>query len=67
MILATVEVKDAATGADLASRPDLFSTAYAGNGWGGVLVDQSMEDLDVRVTQSYAETYREWLIERPPV
>lgn len=61
-VLASIELKDAATGAVLASRPDFGTTAYAGNGWGGVLLDQAMDDLDVRLTKAAAETYRDWLV-----
>ena len=40
----------------------MHAAAYAGAGWGGVLLDQLGDDLDVRVVNSYAEQYRDWLI-----
>jgi hypothetical protein len=55
MVMASIELKDAATGAVLASRPDFLAVAYAGNGWGGVLVDQTLDDLDVRLARNAAE------------
>ena len=36
--------------------------AMSGNGWAGVLVDQALSDLDVRLAESYAEQYRKWLL-----
>lgn len=64
VVVASAELKDAATGAVLASRPRYTAAAFAGNGWGGVLVDQALDDLDVRVTRNFAESYRDWLLDR---
>ena len=61
-ISASAVLKDAKTGEVLAQRPNMLAAAFAGNGWGGVLVDQVMDDLDVRVVDNYAEQYRQWLI-----
>ena len=50
------------TGEVFATRPNAIAMAMAGNGWAGVLVDQALSDLDVRLTESYAEQYRKWLL-----
>ncbi len=62
MIKATAVLRDASTGAVLAERKEMIAAAYAGNGWGGVLADQMMEDLDVRLVNSFAAEYGDWLL-----
>lgn len=62
LIIASAELIDAGTGAVLASRPRFVAMAYAGNGWLGVAIDQAFDDLDVRLTDQYATTYRAWLL-----
>jgi hypothetical protein len=64
VIRASAVLKDATTGAILANRPDMVSLAYAGNGWGTVLLDQLGDDLDVRVVNSYSSQFKDWLV--PP-
>ncbi len=64
VIKASAVLKDAATGAMLAQRPEMISAAYAGNGWAGVLADQFGDDLDVRLVNSYSAQYKDWLV--PP-
>lgn len=54
-------LKDAKTGEKLVQK-ELATFAPAGNGLLGVLVDQAFSDLDVRVANSYADTYRNWLL-----
>jgi hypothetical protein len=59
---ASAVLKDATTGEVLVSRPNTMAMAMSGNGWAGVLVDQALSDLDVRLAESYAEQYRKWLL-----
>lgn len=61
-LTARVVLRDAATGAELASRANFGANVIAGNGIGGVLVDQAFEDLDVRLARSFAVSYRNWLL-----
>lgn len=61
VVAAEIELKDAQTGAVLAKRPDFVATAYAGNGIGGVLIDQALDDPDQRLAVNFAETYRDWI------
>lgn len=58
---ASAVLKDATMGEVLVSRPNTIAMAMSGNGWAGVLVDQALSDLDVRLAESYAEQYRKWL------
>lgn len=62
VIKASAVLRDAATGAVLAERKEMVAVGYAGSGWGGVLADQMMEDLDVRVVNSYAAQFGDWLL-----
>lgn len=62
VIKASAVLRDAATGAVIAERKEMIAAAYAGNGWGGVLADQMMEDLDVRLVNSYAGQFGDWLL-----
>lgn len=62
IIKATAVLRDASTGAVLAERKEMIAAAYAGSGWGGVLADQMMEDLDVRLVNSFAAQYGDWLL-----
>lgn len=57
-----VEMKDVATGGVIIPRQEFAAFAISGNGWGGVLVEQALEDLDIRVTRNFAENYRDWLL-----
>lgn len=59
---ARVVLRDAATGAELAVREKLVAAAFVGNGIGGVLIDQTMEDHDVRLARNFAVGYRDWLL-----
>jgi hypothetical protein len=63
-IIASADLVDATTGTVLATRPNFAAMAYAGNGWLGVAIDQAMDDLDVRLTNQYAATYRDWLLNK---
>ncbi len=62
LLKASAVLKDATTGEVLVSRPNSVAVAMSGNGWAGVLVDQALSDLDVRLAESYAEQYRRWLL-----
>lgn len=62
VIKASAVLRDAATGAVIAERKEMIAVSYAGNGWGGVLADQMMEDLDVRLVNSYASQFSDWLL-----
>lgn len=62
VIAASAVLRDASSGAVIAERQNMISAAMAGNGWGGVLADQLFDDLDVRLVNSYAQQYRDWLI-----
>lgn len=59
---ATAVLKDAATGEVIVSQAKKNAFAMAGNGWGGVLLDQAFSDLDVRLAEAYADEYRRWLL-----
>lgn len=59
---ASAVLKDAATGEVIAAQPQKNAYAIAGNGWGGVLLDQAFSDLDVRLAEAYADDYRRWLL-----
>jgi hypothetical protein len=59
---ATAVLRDASTGEVIAERKELIVAAAAGNGWLGALADQFFTDLDVRLANSYAEEYRNWLM-----
>ncbi len=61
-LTARVVLRDAVTGAELAARDNFGANAYAGNGIGGVLIDQALEDLDVRLARNFAVDYRRWLL-----
>ncbi len=59
---ATAVLRDASTGEVIAERKEQIAAAAAGNGWLGTLVDQFSTDLDVRLANSYAEQYGNWLM-----
>lgn len=61
-IKAAVELKEIPTGAVIIPRQEIGAIAISGNGWGGVLVEQALEDLDIRVTRNFAERVRSWLL-----
>lgn len=60
LLEAVTYIRDAKTGRELAKHNRL-TAAYAGSGWGGVLIDQAFEDLDKRVISSYGEQIANWL------
>lgn len=62
IIEATAMLRDLSTGAVLADRKEMIAAAYAGSGWGGVLADQMMEDLDVRLVNSFVAQHGDWLL-----
>lgn len=59
---ASAVLKDAATGEVIVAQQKRNAMAMAGNGWGGVLLDQAFSDLDVRLAEAYADEYRRWLL-----
>lgn len=63
---ARVVLRDAAAGAELAVREKLVAAAFVGNGIGGVLIDRTMEDHDVRLARNFAVGYRDWLLNEAP-
>jgi hypothetical protein len=62
VIVASAVLKDSRTGEVLAERKDMPAVGYAGGGWGGVLLDQLGDDLDVRVVGSYSAQFKDWLV-----
>jgi hypothetical protein len=60
VLLATATLKDAKTGATLATLEG-GAAAPAGNGWLGVLVDQALADLEDRLMESYSISVSTWL------
>jgi hypothetical protein len=60
---AITTLKDAKTGAELA-KLDQGTSAMAGNGLIGVLVDQAFSDLEERLMNTYVEQVRSWLLRK---
>jgi hypothetical protein len=68
-MMADANLVDARTGALIISHPDLQALLYAGQGWGGVIVQAAIDSAATKsvpqqVADQYGKNYRDWLMRR---
>lgn len=66
-LVADVTLVDAKSGSTILTYPELRTTALAGQGLGGTLIDVAvMADPIDRLVQNFATNYRDWLLPQQP-